>query len=278
MPRKKSSSRSKRLDEVVGSSSPQQSKSVSQEGSSSKGRGSRKRYVDTEEWVSKHLTELINRLGLDFLELSEDEYLELLTEIVDELRGDTATLNIDTIVRKFKRTIDIMYSRIAGWLLRHREKLSIQQLEFVINYIGSIVLGEGVASRLYREAIEIGRHDLVERLRYLWRMWWVKIRYPILPMPCPICGFYSIMPDLTCLICGNTVSEKQLKEYINFSKLLEEFAKSSDIESIKKAISYGYVYVNSLGVKAPSENRDILDVEILLTDNEKELLKKYLSK
>lgn len=236
----------------------------------------KKRYADTEEWVSKHIYELISILGLEFLELKEDEYVVLLTRIVDILRGESSTLNIDTIARRFRRNIEYIYPIIATTLLEFREKLSIQQLEFAVNYINDAVLG--YAPRLYSEAIELGRNDLVERLRETWKKWWLVKKYPVLPVTCPICGFSSLMPDMNCIICGSNVSEKQLKDYINFDELLKEFANSSDMESIKKALSYGYVYINSLGIKAPSEHRDVLDIEVLLSNKEKELLKRYTSK
>jgi len=282
MPRKRKSStttaKTKSLDESSKKESievKQIEDSVKVSTSSTRSRQSRKRYVDTEEWVSKHLSELISLLGLEFLELNEDEYVVLLTKVVEMLRGESSTLDIDTIARRFRRNIENVYSEIARTLLELREKLSVQQLEFVVNYIGEAVLGYG--PRLYSEAIKLGRDDLVERLRESWKKWWVVKKYPILPVPCPICGFNSLMPDMNCIICGSNISEKQLKEYINFGELLKDFARSSDMESIKKALSYGYVYVNSLGIKAPSEHRDVLDIEVLLSNEEKELLRKYIS-
>jgi len=279
MPRKKSSTaKTRRLDESSKKESEgmkQIEDSVKVSTSSRRGRQSRKRYVDAEEWVSKHLSELISLLGLEFLELNEDEYVVLLTRVVEMLRGESSTLDIDTIARRFRRNIEYIYPVIARTLLELRERLSVQQLEFVVNYIGDAVLG--YASRLYSEAIKLGRNDLVERLREIWRKWWVAKKYPILPVTCPVCGFNSLMPDMNCIVCGSNISEKQLKEYINFSELLKEFAKSSDMESIKKALSYGYVYVNSLGIKAPSEHRDVLDIEVLLSNEEKELLRRYIS-
>jgi len=280
MPRKKktSTAKTKRLDESPKKESEEMKQiedSVKVSISSTRGKQSRKRYVDAEEWVSKHLSELISLLGLEFLELNEDEYVVLLTRVVEMLRGESSTLDIDTIARRFRRNIEYIYPVIARTLLELREKLSVQQLEFVVNYINDAVLG--YAPRLYSEAIKLGRNDLVERLREIWRKWWIAKKYPILPVACPICGFNSLMPDMNCIICGSNISEKQLKEYINFGELLKEFAKSSDIESIKKALSYGYVYVNSLGIKAPSEHRDVLDIEVLLSNEEKELLRKYIS-
>ncbi len=274
--RRKTTTGAKKLDEDYRKGSVESKQGEgSSESSIVKKTRAKKRYVDTEGWVSKHLSELISILGLDFLELKEDEYTLLLTRIVDILRGESSALDIDTIARRFRRNIEYVYSIIATILLELREKLSIQQLEFVVNYINDAVLG--YAPRLYKEAIELSRNDLIERLKETWRKWWLVKRHPILPVTCPICGFSSLMPDMTCIVCGSMVSEKQLKEYINFSDLLKEFVKSSDVENIKKAISYGYVYVNSLGIKAPSEQRDVLDIEILLSNEEKEFLKRYIS-
>jgi hypothetical protein len=231
---------------------------------------SRRRVVDTEEWVSRHVSELVPLLGLDFLRLSTEEYLTVLIRIVDLVRGESVTLDVETIVKRIRRNSDRVYPLLATLLLELRSSLDEEQLEFVVNNIGEAVLA--YAPRLYGEAKRLGRMDLIERLRDMWRHHWVLKRHPILPVTCPRCNFNSLMPDLSCLVCGAMVSESELKSFLNFGSLLEDFALRENVEDVKRALSFGYVYVNSLGVKAPGGQKDVLDIEVLLSNKDKEVL------
>ncbi|HIP57003.1 MAG TPA: hypothetical protein EYH02_02900 [Ignisphaera aggregans] len=213
---------------------------------------------------------MIEKLGLDYLKLSHDEYQAILTKIVDLLRGEASTINMDTIVRRFKRNLEAMYKIIASMLLEIRDQLMDEQLEFVVNNIGDAVLA--YAPKLYSEAIKRGRLDLVDRLRSEWDRAWVLRRQTALPVRCPKCGFSALMPDLTCLVCGSTIDEKLLKEKLNFRELLREFVKSYPREVVETTIKYGYVYLTSYGIKPPTEKRDPLDIEVVLSRDEKEYL------
>ncbi len=279
MARRRSSSRRSYSRRSKSKTSTSTTSQTSQQPSSSSSRSyrasySRRRVVDTDYWTQRHMDELIERLGLEFLGLSRDEYQIILSRIVDLLRGEASTINMDTIVRRFQRNLLHVYSIIASTILELKDNLSDEQLEFVINNIGDAVLV--YAPRLYREAMNRGNTDLVERLRITWRSAWVSRRYPVLPVKCPRCGFDSLMPDLTCLVCGSAISEKELKESVNFRELLKEFAQYASIDELKKAVEYGYVYLTSYGIKAPGSRRELLDIEVVLSYEEKELLKKYL--
>ncbi len=213
---------------------------------------------------------------MDMLELSKDELKTVLTKLVDILRGDASTINADTIVRRFHRNLEPMLNIVATTILEMREELHGDLLEFVVNNIGDAVIA--YAPRLYREALREGRTDLIDRLRSEWSRAWVKLRGPPLPVKCPRCGFDALMPDLTCLVCGATVDERELKEFLNFEELLKDFAELHPEEEVKVAIDYGYVYLNSIGLKSPREQREPLDIEIVLSSRERELLKELLQR
>jgi hypothetical protein len=234
----------------------------------------KRKYIDTEGWVEKHLKELIEVFGLQFLNLTDDEFMKIIVNIVDMIRGESSSLDLDVITRRFKRNLMFLYPLIASMILELRDSLTDEQIEFVVNNIGEAVLA--YASRLYKDLVGRGRNDLIDRLKDYWNKYWVLKKYPILPVLCPICKFNSLMPDLTCMVCGSVVSEKKLKESINFIELLEDFVRNNNIEDVKKAINYGYVYLSSMGIKPPSENRDPLDIEIVLSNNEKEYLKSLI--
>ncbi len=213
-------------------------------------------------------------MGLDILGLNDEELQAILTKIVDLLRGDASTINADTIVRRFHRNLEAMLNIVATSILELRDELHGDLLEFVVSNIGDSVLAH--AQRLYREALREGREDLIDRLRAAWASAWVKIRGPPLPVKCPKCGFDALMPDLTCLVCGSVIDEKELKKSVNFEQLLKEFAQLAPVEDVKVAIDYGYVYLNSLGVKSPRERRHPLDIEVVLSSSEKQILAELL--
>jgi len=235
---------------------------------------SRRRTVDVDAWTARHLDELVDVLGLRFLDLSREEYRELVTKIVDLLYTGSSSIDVKTIARRFRRNLQQLYQFIAAALVEIREELSEEQLEFVVNNIGDAVLG--LAPRLYRECVRRGRTDLVERLRAQWNASWVRNRHPVLPVECPRCGFNALMPDLTCLVCGATVSEEELKRHVGFENMLREFAETYPVEDVKRALKYGYVYLTSYGIKPPGGARDPIDIEVVLTRRERELLKRLL--
>ncbi len=216
----------------------------------------------------------MEKLGLDYLKLSEEEYQTLLTKIVDMLRGEASTINMDTIVRRFRRNLEAMYQIIASMLLELRDELTDEQLEFVVNNIGDAILG--YAPRLYAEVIKRGRTDLLERLRAEWDRAWIVKKQTALPVRCPVCGFSALMPDLSCIVCGSSVDEKQLKESVSFRELLRDFVRTYPRDVVETAIKYGYVYLTSYGIKPPTERREPLDIEIVLTRDEKEFLRSLL--
>ncbi len=82
---------------------------------------SRRRVVDTEEWVSRHVSELVPLLGLDFLRLSTEEYLTVLIRIVDLVRGESVTLDVETIVKRIRRNSDRVYPLLRDFATRIKE-------------------------------------------------------------------------------------------------------------------------------------------------------------
>jgi len=286
MPRRSSKSRSTKVQQSTADTSstiqtgqqPSSSSSSSVAGSTSrrgKTSSSRRRYVETESWVRTRLDELVDAFGLRDLNLSEDEYEVVLEKVIDVLRGESATLDFDSIVKRFRRYRDNISNLIAITILELREELSPEQLEYIANYIGDAVLS--YAPRLYAEALKLGRTDIIDRLRALWSSAWLNKRGAPLPLKCPHCGFDALMPDLACLVCGRNVSERELKDFVGFKKLLLDFASTLSREEIAKLISSGFIYLSSIGLKIPgSEDRHPLDVEIALNREEKELLHKVL--
>lgn len=235
----------------------------------------KRKYLDTESWVDKNLDELMDIFNLGLLDLTKDEAKAITVKLVEVLRGESATIDKDTIRRRFTRYAQYANQIIAQSVLELREELTPTQLEFVVNNIGEAILG--YAPRLYREIIKRNLANLLDVLKVTWRTQWIQRKYPIAPVECPHCGFSALMPDLGCIVCGSSITEEELKKHIGFDKLLEDFVKQYGDEDVKKTITYGYVYLNSLGLKPPTAERDKLDIEILLTNKEKEYIKMLLA-
>lgn len=237
---------------------------------------SKRREVNLERWINKYIEKVVELSGLDALGLTKGEYIELLSDLVETLYGSrTSYTKAEVLVKRMNRYRDRVYPLIAARLLGVKERLTEPQLEFAVYNIEDAVLA--VAPKLYAEVRRYGREDLADVLRYKWMKHWMRKRSQVLPLKCPYCGFHSVMPDMTCLVCGAVVSESKLKESMRFEELLEYFLDSLDCEDLRKLLHYDYVLLNSLGIRHPRERRTPVDVEIYLTRSEKDLIRRKLS-
>lgn len=241
-----------------------------------RGKGSvrTRKEVDIDSWLDKNIDSLVSSLGLEFLGLSREEYLEILKHPVELLYGSTTSRpDVQTIVKRFRRYADNVYPLIALGLLNIREELSADHIEFVVNYIGKAILG--VAPKLYREVIRLGKEEVLPLLRRLWRIAWIEQRSKILPVTCPKCLFNSLVKDMQCLVCGSVISEKSLKEFLDFSNTLNNYIRSLPCSDLSQLIRYDYIVINGNGLKHPKEVREEgIDIEILLDEKDKTLIRK----
>ncbi len=237
----------------------------------------KRREINVEAWVDRHLEEFVTLSGLDMLGLSIKTYKEILSDILIQLFGSTTSYtNVKTLVKRYirnKRKLDqVIATRIASLL----ESFSNEQLEYIVYNIGDSILY--LASKLYSAAKEAGREDLISIIRSKWNFSWVKNKTKILPVPCPKCGFNSLTPDLVCMVCGATVTEKELKEYIGFTQLLKELTEDLGCDDLNKLSKYDYVLLEDSKVKVPWNEKQPLDIEIYLSSREKNLINEELKK
>lgn len=232
-----------------------------------------KRGVNLDSWVERNIDEVVLRSGLDYLGLSRDMWLEVLRDILEELYGSTTSYkSAEDVAKRLIRNSDRVYPVIASRLAYVLEKPTADQLEFIVSNVGDAVLD--LAPRLYRWTLEAGREDLLGTLRYKWASTWSRLRTPVLPVRCPRCGFNSVMPDLSCTVCGALLSEREVKVSVDLVRRLEELARSMTCSELGNLLRYDYVLVNDLEVKPPSASRLVVDVEVYLGREEKNLLKK----
>lgn len=233
---------------------------------------SKEKYVDPNVIIDEYLDEVINSLGLAYLNLDKEEYKELIKEPFSAAVGEVKTKpKVRTIVNRLQANRDSLMEFLALKLLRIKDlqKMTNDQLEFVVYNVKSAI--KDLGPRLYEELVKRNRQDLIDYLRSTWSTYGINS-----PVECPKCKFNAIMPDLSCYICKTTISMKQLKEQIHVMELLIDLSKT-DPESFKEIVSAGYFYYSWNGILPPSKmpKNDYLVFEIILNKDEKEKLKNY---
>lgn len=210
--------------------------------------------------------------------MSRELWLETLSDLIAELYGSASSYkSAEDVAKRLMRNSDRILPIIATRLAQILESPSLDQLEFIVTNVGDSILE--MAPRIYDWIKRLDRGDLLGTLKYKWSVVWAKTRTPILPAACPRCGFNSLMPDLVCLVCGASISERELKTAIDFSSKLVEALSSMDCSELKSLLNYDYVLVNDLEVKSPAGNRLPVDIEVYLSRPEKELVREaYLSR
>lgn len=234
--------------------------------------------VDIDKWIEENVREFVELSGLSMLGLSEAQYVELLHEILTQLYGSPTTrTDVETVVKRYNRHKETINELIANKLIYVFETLPPHLLDFVVASIRDSVLF--VAPKIYEQIVKEKRTDLTEILRIKWFDGWVRKKYRIPPITCPRCGFNSVMPDLSCLVCGFSVSESQLKKHVDFERNLERFVKELSCGELKELLNYESVFINSQEIKKPTEIRSPVDIELYLTPKEKKIIREtYISK
>ena len=145
------------------------------------------------------------------------------------------------------------------------------QLEFIVANAPEVA-GKA-APLLYQRAIEIGAYHIVESLRHLW----VMHGNPT-PISCPRCGFRAVTPNLTCMVCGAVLDEREVKDSIGFKELLRDFAERADPRLVEEVLRAGFVLVNH-EINPPSLRSALrFYVELYLSRDEKDILKSIVEK
>ncbi|MBP1356951.1 MAG: hypothetical protein JZD40_00440 [Sulfolobus sp.] len=234
----------------------------------------KEKYVDPNELLDEYLDEVINALGLAYLNLQREEYKELIKEPFAGAVGQVKTKpKSRTIINRLQANKDSLMEFVAIKLVRLKDvdKLTDDQLEFVVYNIKSVI--KDLAPILYEEVVKRNRLDLLDFLRSTWAQYGINS-----PIECPRCKFNAIMPDFSCYVCKYVISMKQLKEQIHVIDLLTEYAKT-DISGFKEILTSGYFYYSWEGVLPPSKmpKNQLMVFEVVLNKEEKEKLKTFYS-
>ncbi len=235
-----------------------------------KGSRSRRKWTfDTVSAAREIASMILERWGLDLLGIDADFLVEIIYSIVSDIVASRASKpTVEGLYRNLDRNRRFVLKAIAAKLLE-RESLTPEQLDFILAYAPD--LAGKAAPHLYRQAVRAGADHIVDALRALW----IQYGKPT-PIECPYCGFRSVAPDLTCIVCGKTIEEHDLKKSIRFAEKLEQFADTAPRSLVLEVLSAGFVLYDG-EIKPPSmRSSSPLAVELFLSREEKELLKKRL--
>ncbi len=234
----------------------------------------KRKEFDAHAWLEKNVDEFVQQVGLDMLGLERSELIEILSKIVEELAGSSTYVSLDTMVRRFRRFYDRLAPIIAASIVEMKQELTRDQLEFVASNIGEYILM--VAPKLYREVLRHGAHDLIPILQQHWIKAWISRRGAPIPPKCPKCGFNSLMPDLTCLVCGSAINDRELRSSEEFRSMFREFIKRASREELEYTLKAGYVLLSAYSIKSPRDERSRIDIEVFLSPEEKEEIRRAL--
>ncbi|WP_048061476.1 hypothetical protein [Hyperthermus butylicus] len=226
--------------------------------------------IDVNKLLESIVDDAVQQLGLDILGLQREAYKEMLRPIVEGILSQYSSRpSRDTIISRMKATANNVYLFASAYLLERLEKFTPEQLEFIVSYGGPVAAKH--VSKLYHEALRLDRRDLVPQIRSIWEMHGAPT-----PIPCPRCGFRAVTPDLYCMVCGYTLSEREAKEAIDFQERLRELVEFYGEHEVEETIEKGYVIVGET-VKPPSTRLEPTDIILHLTREEREYLRKLLA-
>lgn len=204
--------------------------------------------------IDKLLDEIFSQVDSIFslttyLGLSPDKAREVVREILDNVVSSYSSRpSTEAVLKKIKRNADIISEYIASKLLELEDKLSINQLEFIVLKGGRSALKE--AERLFKLALKYSRDDIVSALRNLW-----NISGPRGLLECPKCGFNSITPERICLICGNIVKDEYIRERLSFSDKFETYLKTASVAELNETMQAGFILLGERGIYSPRSRK-----------------------
>ena len=193
-------------------------------------RRSRRKHVKIDaKSIAEALTdEIIEALGIGYLDLSDKEKREVAIAVVEELTSSISYKpSKSALLTRISRLRIRLAPLISEKLLELRKELSEDMLDYIVNYGGPVAAAN--VRRLYNEAKRSGREDLIGVLRSVWETYGRP-----LPVKCPNCGFSATQPNLICFVCGRRITPEELKEAIDFESLLEMFIDIATPDDVKR--------------------------------------------
>jgi len=237
-----------------------------------KSRSTRKTWkLDVEAVAGEVIREVVDRLGIDYLGLTERELRDVIEPIIAEIAEARSTKpSVESLVKRIVAGKEMLFKALAARLLE-REDLTLEQIEFIVAYAPQ--LAGRAAPRLYRAAAKLGADHIIDALRTLWELHGAPT-----PIECPYCGFRAVTPAMECMVCGRVVEERDLKEKIGFRDLLVRFAEEADPALVEEVLRAGFAIYDG-EIKPPSMRaRAPMGVELFLSRGEREAVREVLAR
>ncbi|MGC9209891.1 MAG: hypothetical protein ACP5FT_01280 [Acidilobus sp.] len=226
--------------------------------------------ADLSSIVSSVSQTVYESLGLETYGIAVDDLKAIVSDMIYAIaEGRSSKLTSEIALKKIMVAKDNIMKALAVMILSRGGRLTREQLEFVVSYAPEAA-GKA-APYLYQEAKRLGADDVIQTLRTLWAQYGRAT-----PVECPRCGFRAVTPDLTCMICGAQLTERELKEHMGFSRLLIETARRLHPRLVEEIISAGYVVLDG-EIHPPSlAPRGTYALTIHLSKAEKESLRSLI--
>ncbi len=205
----------------------------------------KKKKLDIDAYAEAIFKDIAEYLGLDTLDIDEKIQHEIVKEVMHTIITSLSYKpKIDALIKRINRHRRIINMIIAVKMLESIRSPTPDQLEFIVTHGDRALIPE--IPRLYRLAKDMNREDLIIMLKSLWE----KYGRPS-PIECPKCGFRAVMPDLTCYVCGNIVSEKYIREKLSFEEKFEEYVKNASLAELNDVMNLGFVLLSEIDIKSP---------------------------
>ena len=226
----------------------------------------RRRTWDPVEVAEKLSLGVASMLGLDALGFTNDQIIEILRDLLVMIIGDRVSKpKAETLVNAILRNQTKAYSYIASRILEvvPEGALTPEQLDFVVNYIGDLVIPH--APRLYREMKRLGI-DMTPQLQAAWESAWRNKGDEGPVGYCPRCGLRAVDPTGTCMVCGYTLKEDEIRKGTDFIAKLREFVETSNCDELEKTLNKGVLYVDHYNVSISPTSKWAIEIPLKKED------------
>lgn len=217
-----------------------------------------------EEIYRSVASRVYEELGLDAYGIDEKVLRDVLEPIVLDIVQQVSRPNSDSIAKRVLASRQQFLKGLAARLIELGDSLTREQLDFIL--IHAPELAGRAAPIIYPVVVKLGATHIVDALRDLWAAYGSPTA-----APCPRCGFKALTPEYTCIVCGASVGEDEFKASIGFRELLRRLALRSPVLAVEAARA-GYVYYEDGDVRAPSEPRGELAIQVYLSRRDREEL------
>ena len=192
------------------------------------------------KWDPRPLAEEVTQrvmmeLGLEGYGVPREKVFELVLGIVEDIASQMKSRpKPGPVFNRIKRNRDRFLKAVSAMILERIDEAGAGEVELLLS--ANPELAVRAAPLVYRRINALGANYLIERLRAIWEAGAAGFH-----LYCPRCGFKSVTPALTCMVCGAGLDEEEVKQYNGFAEKLAATAMRWSKEEVERALRTGYV-------------------------------------